>query len=331
MEPNRILVTGATGFVGRRLVATFARGGRALTLALRRDGPVAVPGDVRVVTVGDIGPETDWDAALDGVRDVVHLAAHVHVAPERALRERDLFDRVNRTASLALFDAAARHGVRRFVHLSSVTVLGVANAAGRPFDDASPPRPETPYAVSKLRAEEDLTARAAGLATRLVVLRPPLVCGPGQAGNLASLMRVARWPIPLPLGAIRNRRTLLSLDNLVDAIRAVLDRDVGDLPAGTYLVGDAEVLSTTDIVRHLAAGLGRTPRLVAAPRRLVRAAATALGRGGIEARLFGDLEIDSSGFRRAFAWRDVTDTAASLAAGARAFAQARSAASGTMR
>lgn len=323
MEPNRILVTGATGFVGSRLVETFARGGRALTLALRRDGSVKVPGDVRVVTVGDLGPETDWDAALAGVRDVVHLAAHVHVAPERALHQRDLFDRVNRTASLALFDAAARHGVRRFVHLSSVTVLGATNEAGRPFDDASPARPETPYAVSKLRAEEELATRASGLATRLVVLRPPLVCGPGQAGNLVSLTRALRWPVPLPLGAIHNRRTLLSLDNLVDAIRAVLDRDAGDLPTGTYLLGDAEPLSTTDILRHLAAGLGRAPRLVPAPRRLIRAAATALGRGGIEARLFGDLEVDSSRFRQAFAWRDVTDTATSLVAGARAAAAGR--------
>lgn len=323
MEPDRILVTGATGFVGRRIVDTFTRSGRALTLALRRDGPLALAGDVRSVMVGDLGPETNWNAALDGVRDVVHLAAHVHVAPERALRERDLFDRVNRAASLALFDAAARHGVRRFAHLSSVTVLGAANEGGRPFDDASPARPETPYAVSKLRAEEELAARAAGLATRLVVLRPPLVCGPGQRGNLASLTRIARWPIPLPLGAIHNRRTLLSLDNLVDAIRAVLDRDAGDLPAGTYLLGDAEPLSTSDIVRHLAAGLGRAPWLVPAPRRLIRAAATALGRGGIEARLFGDLEVDSSRFRQAFAWHDVIDTATSLAAGARSAAAGR--------
>lgn len=351
-----MLVTGATGFVGRAVVSAFA--GRPLTLATRGPWPGDAPAGCRIVEVGSIGPDTRWDEALDGVDAVLHLAAHVHVAPERAVREASVFDTVNRLASLRLFEQAAEAGVSTFVFLSSITVLGSASAEGRPFDDASPPNPETPYGASKLAAEEALRDAAASRpGTRLVILRPPLICGPGVKGNLGSLARLARLPVPLPLGGIRNRRTLLSIGNLVSALAAVLDRPA----AGTYVLGDTTPLSTSDIVRALRAGAGGRMPLVPVPaplvgawgraespqhrhaeegrearlearepgmrpsrrplRRLlrmtrlgvaVRGVVEIAGFGGHARRLLGDLEVDASGFRSAYGWRDPVDTVATL-------------------
>lgn len=304
---GRILVTGATGFVGRALVRDFAEAGRPLTLATRGRRP-DVPGDVRWVTVGSLGPETDWAEALAEVEAVIHLAAHVHVAPERASAQADTFDRVNHLGSARLFAEAARSGVGTFVFVSSVTVLGSASPPGGAFDDSSPPRPETPYARSKLEAERTLAGAADGSGTRLVILRPPLIAGEGVAGNLGSLARLAAWPVPLPLAGLRNRRTLLSRDNLVSALAAVLERP----RAGTYLMGDAAPLSTSEIVRHLRSGAGGRMPLLPVPSRFLKWAARRAGLAGHAQRLLGDLVLDSRRFREAFGWADVVDSATTL-------------------
>lgn len=304
MDRGRILVTGATGFVGRRVAARLAAAGHPLTLAVRRAVEGEVPDGARVVQVGEIGPETDWREALREVRAVVHLAAHVHVAPERARAEADIFDRVNHLGSLRLYEQAREAAL--FVFLSSITVLGGANDPDRPFDDASPPRPETPYGASKLAAEKALEG-AEG--PPLVILRPPLIAGEGVGGNLRSLARLAALPVPLPLGAVRNRRTLLSLDNLASAIEAVIDRPV----PGTYVLGDRAPLSTGEIVAALRHGLGRSPGLVPVPPTLMRGAARVAGFGGHAQRLLGDLEVDSSRFRQRYGWEDEVETRAVLA------------------
>lgn len=314
MKAGQVLVTGATGFVGRALVGALAARGIPARAVTRRPGREGLGAGVEVVQVGEIGPATDWDCALGGVEAVVHLAAHVHVAPERAEREAATFNSVNHLGSARLFEAAARHGVSTFVHVSSVTVLGESTSPGQPFHDGSRPDPSGPYARSKLAAEQALAALAAGGGPRLVVLRAPLVCGPGVGGNLRSLARLAAWPVPLPFGGHRNRRTLLSLGNLVAVIARVLD---GPGPAGTYLLGDRDPVSTAEIVRHLREGCGRTHLLVPAPASLLRAAASLAGCPGLYRRLFGDLEVDASGFREAFGWEDVTDTGTSLREAAR--------------
>ena len=312
MSVRRTLITGADGFVGRRLASALAGTGAPLTLATRRGG--AGSDLVRRIAVGDIDRHTSWGTALIDVDAVVHLAAHVHVAPERATAEAATFDEVNHLATLRLFESAAARGVSSFVFASSVTVLGDRTEPGAPLDDETPPSPKTAYARSKLDAERGLVGLAAASATRLVVLRPPLVCGPGAGGNLAALTRIARLPVPLPFGGIGNRRTLLAIDNLVAAIRAALDGAPG---AGTYVLGDPHPLSTGDVVRHIRAGLGRPPWLFPAPRRLVASLAGLAGADGLHRRLFGDLEVDARGFGRVFRFAEVTTTATALREGAR--------------
>lgn len=311
MGAGRVLITGGTGFVGRRLVAALVGAGRPVTVATRTGQGPDGPG-IRSAAVGEIGPDTVWDDALADAEAVVHLAAHVHIAPERAAAKADLFDWVNHLGTARLCDAAAGAGVSRFVFLSSITVLGPNQVPGHPFTDRSPPRPDTPYARSKLAAETCLTACAARSGMALTVLRPPLICGGGVGGNLGALLRLARLPIPLPFGAVRNRRTLLSRDNLVSAIGAILDHPAPHAVAGTFVLGDREALSTAAIVTTLREGLRRPPLLLPAPPALIGMGLGLAGRAGMARRLLGDLEVESSRFREAAGWTDVTDTRASL-------------------
>ena len=289
------------------MAARLAEAGHDLTLALRRPWQGDLPPRTRVVAVGEIGPATDWREALDGARAVIHLAAHVHVAPERAEAEAALFDRVNHLGTLRLFEQAATAAIGLFVFVSSITVLGGASQPGRPFDEDTDPRPETPYGRSKLAAERALRSSEG---PPLVILRPPLVAGAGVGGNLRSLARLAALPVPLPLGAVHNRRTLLSLDNLASAIEAVLARP----SPGTYGLGDRTPLSTGEIVAALRAGKGRRPGLVPVPPALLRSLAALAGRAGDAQRLLGDLEVDSSRFRAAYGWDDEVETRLALAA-----------------
>jgi UDP-glucose 4-epimerase len=310
MSIGRVLITGASGFVGRGLTAGLAARSVPLTLAMRGPPSPAEAGR-RYVQVGQIGAATPWAEALENVGAVVHLAGHVHIAPEKAERDAALFDEVNRAGSLRLFEAAAGRGVRLFIFMSSINVLGTGTEPGHPFTDATPPHPTTPYARSKHAAERALVEAARRSDTTLVILRPPLICGPGVKGNLARLARLASLPLPLPLGKLENRRTLLSLDNLVSAIATILDRGSA-APSGTYLLGDSQPVSTSDIVRAMRAGIGWPPLLIPAPLQAFRRGLHAIGAGGAYARLFGDLEVDSSRFRETFGWGDVIDTLATL-------------------
>jgi len=294
-----ILVTGATGFIGGTLIRRLVGDGRAVRAALRRTIP-RLPVEAELVAISDIGPETNWMRAVDGVDAVVHLAARVHMTGESTPDALPLFRAVNAAGSATLARAAREAGVRRLVLLSTTTVYG-DRSLGRPFDEASPLAPVTPYARSKLEAEQLVAEALQGSSTEFVVLRPPLVYGAGAKGNFERLVRLVRRGIPLPLASVHNRRSLVYVGNLVDAIVRSLDHP--GAAGRTYVVSDGEDISTPELVARIAAALGRRARLIAVPPALLRAVGALIGRADEVARMLDDMAVDSSRIRRELGWK----------------------------
>ncbi len=286
-----ILVTGATGFVGRRLVPRLIADGYAVRSAVRRaEGSAAA-------VMGDIGPDTDWSRALEGIDSVVHLAGRAHVLK----READAlaaFRLVNAAGTARLAEQAERAGVRRFVLISSVKAAADTSGA-QGLVETDPPHPGTPYGISKLEGERALLSTARLM--EAVVLRPPLVYGPGVKANFLALLRLVHSGIPLPLASVRNRRSLIALDDLVDAIVVALTATA--VAGGIFYVADGPPLSTPELIRALAAALGRPARLFTFPPGLLATAASLLGRKEAADSLLGSLALDDKAFRTATGWR----------------------------
>lgn len=298
-----ILVTGANGFVGSALVARLITQGNPLRAAIRNSDAAAAlrthyP-QIEVATVGDIGPATAWDAALVDVDAVVHLASRVHVMRETERDPLDAFRRVNTAGSIALARAAADAGVKRFIYLSTVKVIG-ERTENEPFSDASLLHPTDPYAISKHEAETALFRIEAETGMRVTVLRPPLVYGPGVKGNFLRLLDWVRAGYPLPLGAIRNQRSLLYLGNLVDAIATLLIRPVA--PERAYLLRDGEDVATPDLIRGLAQHMGVATRLLPMPASALHWTGRLTGRAEAIRRLTDSLAINDLRFREEIAW-----------------------------
>ncbi len=293
----QVLVTGANGFVGRALCAEAVSRGMAVRGITRAPGDLPI--GVENFAVGGIDGNTDWQDVLTGCEVVVHLAARVHVMAELVADPLAEFRRVNVQGTLNLARQAAAAGVRRFVFVSSIGVNG-AETFQQPFTEHDEVAPHSPYAVSKYEAELGLQALAAETGLEVVILRPPLVYGPGAPGNFGSLMRWLRRGVPLPLGGIHNQRSLVALDNLVDLIVTCLHH-----PAAanqTFLVSDGEDLSTTALLQRTAAALGRPARLIPVPARVLRTAARLLGRADLAQRLCGSLQVDISKTRDLLGW-----------------------------
>lgn len=294
---HRILVTGAAGFVGRALCRELIARGEKVRAAVRRPGNV--PMGYELAMVGDIGAATDWSAALDGVNAIVHLAARVHVMHDTVADPLALFREVNVAGTERLARAAAAAGVRRFVYLSSVKVNGETTSE-RPFNEKDLPHPQDAYAISKWEAEQALTRIAAETGLEIVILRPPLVYGPGVAANFLSLLRWVERGVPLPLASLQNQRSLIYLDNLVGAIKACLEHPAA---AGqTFMVSDGEAVSTPRLVRLLAQGLLRPPHLFPVPLFLLRLVAIMTGTSAQVDRLSGSLAVDNKKIHEMLGW-----------------------------
>jgi len=304
-----VLVTGANGFVGRALCEALAASGRRVKRALR----IAQPGVPDAVAVGDIGADTDWRSALEGVSSVVHLAARTHVLRETAADSLAEYRRVNLDGTRRLAQQAGRAGVRRLVFVSSIKVNG--EVTERPFTEDDAPRPEDAYGVSKWEAEQALVRVAGETGLQVAVLRPPLVYGPEVKGNFLRLMGLVARGTPLPLASITNRRSLIYVGNLVDAVIKAID--VPAAAGRAYLVSDGEDVSTPDLVRAIARSLGVAPRLLPCPPAMLRLGAALTGKRAELARLTGSLQADGSRARRELGWQPRLSLAQGLSATAR--------------
>ena len=296
-ERPRVLVTGATGFIGSAFLNRLTSEGWTGLRAAARRRVEGTFGPEEQLLVGDIDARTDWKAAVSDVDCVVHLAARVHVVREGAADALAEFRKINVDATSRLARQAAEAGVKRFVFLSTVKVNG---EEGR-FTESDKPQPIDPYAVSKYEAEIALREIASRTAMEVVIIRPPLVYGPGVKANFRALALAIRRGIPLPLGAVHNRRSLIAVDNLTDVVARCVTH-----PAAAneiFLVSDGEDLSTADLVRRLAITMGRRPRLIPVPVPVLMGTATILGRRREAAKLLGSLVVDTSHARQKLQWK----------------------------
>jgi nucleoside-diphosphate-sugar epimerase len=296
---RRVLVTGASGFIGSALVPALNAAGYITRRAVRQP-PERPRTDGETAAVGDIDETTDWAEVLCDCGTVVHLAARTHVLRETVSDPLAAYRRVNVEGTRRLAAQAAAAGVRRLVFLSSIKVNGERTAA-RPFTEDDTPHPEDAYGVTKWEAEQALRTIERETGLQVVVLRPPLVYGPGVKGNFLRLMRLVSRGWPLPLASVRNQRSMVYVGNLADAIVACIRAPTA---AGrAYLVSDGADLSTPELVRALARALGVAPRLFRFPPSLLMLGATIIGKREEAARVVGSLQIDGSRIQRELGWR----------------------------
>lgn len=293
-----ILITGANGFIGSALCNEAISKGLSVRCATRELWHCQEV--MENVVVGDINGGTDWTAALVGIDVVVHTAARVHVMHDTANDPLAVFRDVNLFGTLNLARQAAQSGVKRLVFFSSIKVNGESTQTGSHFSADDKPAPQDAYAISKWEAEDALLALATETGMEVVVIRPPLVYGPGVKANFNGMMRWLSMGLPLPLGAIENKRSLVALDNLVSLIMTCLTHP--QAANQIFLVSDGEDVSTTELLRRTAAAMGCPARLFPVPMKALELVANLLGREGLAQRLFGNLQVDTSKARQLLDW-----------------------------
>jgi UDP-N-acetyl-alpha-D-quinovosamine dehydrogenase len=295
-----ILVSGAGGFIGRALVNHFSAIEDSKIRASSRRSGVAFPSVVEQFMSGDISGSTDWQDALQGVDVVIHTAARVHVMADTAVDPLAEYRRVNTEGTLNLARQAAACGVRRFVFISSIKVNGEETAIDSAFTEQDIPAPIDKYGISKYEAEEGLRELAAKTGIEIVIIRPVLVYGPGVKGNFYSMMKWLSLGVPLPFGAIFNRRSLISIENLVDLIVTCVEHP--SAANQTFLASDGEDLSTTELLRLLGSGVGKPARLIPVPSGWLNCGAALLGKQALAKRVCGSLRVDISKARNLLGW-----------------------------
>jgi nucleoside-diphosphate-sugar epimerase len=286
-----VLVTGTTGFVGGALMQRLALEKQILAIAGLRDSARYIYSCEQRI-LGDLSLGRSGVQLFCGVDVIIHCAARAHIMKDEVADPLAEYRKVNVDGTLNLAIQAASAGVRRFIFISSIKVNGESSLSGKPFVASDVPAPQDAYGLSKLEAEQGLLALAKETGMEVVIIRPPLVYGPGVKGNFASMIKLVERGLPLPLGAIHNLRSLVGIDNLVDLIIRCIDH-----PAAAnrvFLAGDGEDVSTTELLRAVGKAMGRPARLIPLPAALLRCGAALLGKQGMAQRLLGSLQVDIS-------------------------------------
>lgn len=306
----KVLITGATGFVGKVLCAELISQGHEIRAAVRTK--VAPIKNVAMTMVGEIDHGTDWSTALRDIDVVIHLAARVHVMHDTVVDPLAEFRKVNVDGTLNLAHQAAKAGVKRFIFISSIKVSGEYTEADKPFKESDVANPQDAYGVSKFEAEQGLLQIAQQTGLDVVIIRPPLVYGAGVKANFASMMRAVKRGIPLPLGAIHNKRSFVYVGNLVSLITKCVDH-----PAAVnqvFLVSDGHDLSTTELLSACAVALDVRSRLLPVPQKLIEFSAVLVGKKDIAQRLCGNLQVDITKARTLLGWEPSVSVADGLKA-----------------
>jgi len=299
MKASRVLVTGATGFVGKALCKKLLADGWPVVGTLRTGcSENKLPVGIKKIKITSIGPSTNWQKALNGIDTVIHLAARVHAFGDTAADPISAYRRVNVAGTKQLAQTAASMGVRRFIYMSSVKVIGEGNAVA--YTENDPPMPVDPYAISKYEAEQLLQEIDEKTGLEVVVLRPPLVYGPHVKANFLQLLKVVDMGIPLPFANVRNQRSFIFLENLLDAIITSIHHPKA---AGkTYLLSDGIDTSTPELIQKMALALGRPVRIFPFSLNLLRLLAKISGRSETANKLLNSLALDSSRIRTELDW-----------------------------
>jgi nucleoside-diphosphate-sugar epimerase len=293
-----ILVTGANGFVGRSLCSELYRQGSSVKKSLRLASDT--DDGYEQVIVDSIDSDTDWSVALDNVNVVIHLAARVHVMNEVAVDPLAIFRQVNVEGTLNLARQAAVAGVKRFIFISTIGVNGNATSLGQPFTSENEPQPHDPYSISKFEAEQGLRMLGTQMGMDIVIIRPPLVYGYEAPGNFDKIIKVLKKKIPLPFGAIKNKRSFVYVENLVSLIVKCINH-----PAAAnqvFLVSDGRDISTTELLKQCADQLGVNVVLLPIPQKLIEFGAAILGKRDIAQRLCGNLQVDITKTSKLLDW-----------------------------
>jgi len=290
----KIMVTGANGFIGKSICDLLDDSATRLIKVVRR------PQNINEIGVGEIDCNTVWRKALEGVDVVVHTAARVHVMNDYVDDPLSEFRKVNVEGTLNIARQAAAANVNRFIFISSIKVNGESTTLGKPFTADDQPNPADSYGISKCESEVGLRNLAEESGMEVVIIRPPLVYGPGVKANFLSMMRWVKRGVPLPLGAIHNKRSLVAIDNLVDLIKACIEhpRAANQI----FLAGDGEDLSTTELLLRIGKALGKPARLAPFPVSLLTFVASLLGKTDVAQRLCGSLQVDISKARTLIGW-----------------------------
>jgi len=297
----KVLITGASGFLGSALLRRITRDSRYMTVAALRRESSNLPDGVEIVRIDDLGVDTDWRDALESIQIVVHTAARVHVMKDSSHNPLAEYRKINVEGTLNLARQAALAKVKRFIFISTIKVNGEATLPGELFTADDPPHPTDAYGISKWETEVGLRQLAVDSDMEYVFIRPPLVYGPGVKANFLSMMRWINRGIPLPLGAIDNKRSLVALDNLVDLIMTCIEH-----PAAanqTFLAGDGEDLSTTELLRRMGNALDKPARLIPFPVGVLTLIVSLLGKKDVIQRLCGSLQVDISKARELLGWQ----------------------------